>query len=699
VTIITLTEGQINTGLRTPGAALGGSQFTFSISNGLSTWSAYAPGSEPFSDYGTLSGAQAAHFRTAVARWDELIAPSFSEITETASTAGELRVAFTTVSFGAGFAYSGVPQPPGGKVGDIWIDHLQAGNDFSPGLANGLYETFIHEIGHTLGLKHPFEAPVIPTAFDNQRFTVMSYTEAGNYVSFSGTSNSIFSRIAPVANISPMVLDIAAVQAIYGVDTTTRTGDTVYRFDQSLAVLQSIYDSGGNDTFDLSDFTRPNIIDLRPGAYSSLGLFSLADQIAYWSAQFPVFGGFITDTLSNEADLFTFTDNVGIALSVTIENAIGGSQHDQIIGNAAVNRLYGNAGNDLLNGSTDADLLYGGTGNDTYYVDVTADLVFENPGEGDDLVIATNSFYLYADIENLLLAASSGDIFGVGNAADNSITGNEGKNLLIGGGGNDTIFGGAGIDSLFGEAGNDTLNGDAGIDYLVGGAGNDTLNGNGDADALYGEDGDDTLIGGSDFQTDILVGGNGNDTLDGASGLGDYDLIDGGAGNDAYRVDTPDDLTFEAIGGGTDTIFANIVGAGYYLYPNTENLVLEGVTPFGVGNELANQLTGNSIGNYLLGGLGADSLNGKAGNDVLFGEGGADTFVFERGTGGDVIGDFQAGVDKISLTGLGFANYAALQPNIFQVGGNTGINLGFGDFIVLNGVTNAQLSATDFIFG
>jgi Ca2+-binding RTX toxin-like protein len=698
VTVVTLTEGQINAGLRNPGVALGASQFTFSIPNALSTWSAYAPGSEPFSNYGTFNSAQAAHFRTAIALWDQLIFPDFSEVTETAGVAGELRVAFTTTG-SAGYAYSGSPQPPGGKAGDIWIDYREAESDFSPGLSNGLYQTLLHEIGHTVGLKHPFEATVIPAPYDSQRYTVMSYTPAGYFVSFTGTTNQIFSQAAPVSAITPMVLDIAAVQAIYGAETTTRAGDTVYRFSEASPVVQSIYDSGGNDTFDLSDFTRRNVIDLRPGGYSSLGIFTLADQIAYWTAQKPTFSSFITSTLTNQDDLFTFTDNVGIALSVTIENAIGGSGDDHIIGNAAVNHLYGNGGNDVLTGSTDADLLYGGTGNDTYYVDVTADLVFENPGEGDDLVIAGNSFYLYAEIESLLLAASSGDIFGVGNAADNSITGNEGQNLLIGGGGNDTIFGGAGIDSLFGEAGNDTLRGDAGIDYLVGGSGNDTLNGDTDADALYGEDGDDTLTGGSDFQTDILVGGAGNDTLNGASGLGDYDLMDGGAGDDAYQVDTPDDLTFEAIGGGTDTVYANINGAGYYLYANTENLVLQGVTPFGVGNELANTLTGNAIGNYLLGGLGADTLNGKAGNDVLFGEGGADTFAFERGTGGDVIGDFQVGADKISLIGLGFASYAALQPNIFQVGGNTGINLGQGDFIVLNGVSNAQLSAADFLFG
>ena len=50
------------------------------------------------------------------------------------------------------------------------------------------------------------------------------------------------------------------------------------------------------------------------------------------------------------------------------------------------------------------------------------------------------------------------------------------------------------------------------------------------------------------------------------------------------------------------------------------------------------------------------------GNDVLFGEAWIDTFVFERGTGGDVIGDFAAGTDKVQLAGLGFSSFALGRP-------------------------------------
>jgi hypothetical protein len=82
---------------------------------------------------------------------------------------------------------------------------------------------------------------------------------------------------------------------------------------------------------------------------------------------------------------------------------------------------------------------------------------------------------------------------------------------------------------------------------------------------------------------------------------------------------------------------------------------------------------------------------------VLFGQGGNDTFVFEHGTGGDVIGDFTHGQDKINLHAFGFASFAALQASFHQVGGDGAIDLGGGDFVVLQGVTMSALDGGDFV--
>jgi Ca2+-binding RTX toxin-like protein len=391
----------------------------------------------------------------------------------------------------------------------------------------------------------------------------------------------------------------------------------------------------------------------------------------------------------------------------SIEGLEGSGFADRLTGNAGSNWLQGHAGNDTLDGSTGADWLVGGSGDDTYQVDTQSDLVFESLDGGTDTILSTVSFYLYAHVEGLVLQGGSANLFGSGNDRDNTLTGNDGSNLLLGWDGNDTIAGNAGNDVLYGVEGADSLLGGAGVDNLIGGNGNDTLDGGSDPDALYGEGNDDLMYGGTGFFTDILTGGAGNDTLDGsasvASGLtrnqGDYDLMNGGAGNDTYYVDTPSDLTFEALNDGTDTVIADISGAGYYLYANVENLTLVGNTPFGVGNELANTLTGSALTNWLLGGAGNDTINGGGGNDVLFGEGGADTFVFRRGTGGDLIGDFTPGTDRIDIAGIGYTSFAQVQARMVQNGGSTAIDLGAGDFVVLVGVAQASMGSADFLLG
>lgn len=70
--------------------------------------------------------------------------------------------------------------------------------------------------------------------------------------------------------------------------------------------------------------------------------------------------------------------------------------------------------------------------------------------------------------------------------------------------------------------------------------------------------------------------------------------------------------------------------------------------------------------------------------------------MFQAGTGGDVIADFTLGQDRIDLSAYGFG-FAQVQTGFVQNGANGAINLGGGDFIVLNGVTLANLTAADFI--
>ncbi len=313
------------------------------------------------------------------------------------------------------------------------------------------FHAYLEEIGHTLGLGHagPYAGRSSYSADfsgggnniylnDTQTYSVMSAFGGGEY---NGSNRE---------NSTPMIADIAAVALLYGPALNTRTGDTVYGFHSNAGPLYdfstyeliytnrdsgppalTVYDSGGNDTLDSSVYSVNQTIDLRPGNFSSIG---------------------------------GMTNNISIALHTIIENAIGGDGNDTLIGNGASNSLDGGAG---------ADTLIGGSGDDTYVVDNVADSVIENANEGRDMIQASVSWTLGANLENLTLTCADA-INGTGNALANVVTGNSAANTLDGGAGNDTLNGGAGADTLIGGVGNDTLNGGVGTDEMIGGLGDDT---------------------------------------------------------------------------------------------------------------------------------------------------------------------------------------------------------------------------------
>jgi len=613
----------------------------------------------------------------------------------TAASAGiDISIAFDAAFFsstnvwGRSYFPSAVAQynPYQNAAGDILLNpsSLANGLSYEPGSAG--YFLILHELGHSLGLKHPhddggtnhptFAQASIPAYLDEDWATVMSYQDDYNW------------NLTSWDPATPMVLDVQALQYLYGANQQTNSGNSTHLLFAN-GQYQTIWDAGGHDTVDASG--------------SGFG----------WTISFSVSGDNLGGALRSD-ELALSSPTSLYWLMGAIEDVIGSAQADTITGNSLANVLSGigghdsisgGGGNDTLTGGAGADTLIGGPGDDTFFVDTQSDLVFENPGEGTDTLVTPVSFYLYANIEGITLASGAGGIFGSANELANTMVGNEGNNLLLGWGGNDTISGNAGADVLYGLEGDDSLLGGAGIDNLIAGNGNDTLDGGADPDAIYGEVGNDLMFGGTGFFTDILVGGVGDDTLDGSASVasgqtrnqGDYDLMNGGAGDDTYFVDTPSDLTFEALNDGIDSVIADINGGGYYLYANVENLTLTGNTPFGVGNGLDNQLTGSALANWLLGGAGNDRLNGGAGNDVLFGEGGADTFVFNRGSGGDVIGDFVPGTDKINIAGIGYSSFAQVQARMVQNGGSTALDLAQGDFVVLVGVAREALSAGDFV--
>lgn len=659
------TAAQARAWLHEPGFGLGSSQFTYSVPTLASVWTGYGLTDEPFSGYQLPTIALAGAFRTAVAAWDELIAPDFAEVADDASSAGELRIAFTDVGeFEAGHAYQGPPQPAGGRVGDVWIGNEYADEAFERG--DYMFMAVVHEVGHTLGLKHSFDEPSpTPAAFDNHRFSVMAYAETPDLiVRFERAGGSLQGTLSHVFAATPMVLDVAAVQAVYGADLETRASDTVYRFGDGDGAFQTIYDAGGIDTFDLSATTLPNSIDLQAGAYSSVGEWSREAQTAYWVQQFPEYADFIRSTL-NRSDLYTWTNNVGIALSTVIENATGGSAADTLVGNAAANRLDGGAG---------ADSMSGGLGDDTYIVDNSGDIVVELASAGVDTVTATLTYTLGANVERLVLGGST-SINGTGNAGANALTGNAAANILDGAAGADTLAGGAGDDVYVIDNSGDRvveLAGD-GVD-LVRSILNFSLLGTEVENLTLLGSGNTTGTGNAFANT--LLGNSGSNLLDGGAGA---DVLQGGAGNDLYVVDNVGDRVVELAGGGADLVrsWVSFSLAG----TEAEYLTLLGAgNTSATGNALANTLTGNAGKNVLDGGAGADLLQGQGGDDLYLVDHVGDRVIEQVGGGNDLVRSSVsfslAGTQVEYLTLLGTADLSATGNALANtLTGNTGSNV------------------------
>jgi Ca2+-binding RTX toxin-like protein len=193
--------------------------------------------------------------------------------------------------------------------------------------------------------------------------------------------------------------------------------------------------------------------------------------------------GTIEDTISEAASAGTDTvvvlGTANLAAAATLTVGVNQENYDisgtgatllNLTGGAGSNTLVGNDAANLINGATGADTMTGGKGNDIYTVDDVGDGIVENPGEGTDLVNASVSYTLPANVENLTLTGT-GNLNATGNSEANTLTGNSGVNTLDGGAGIDIERGGAGNDTFIFRPGETA--GDSVLDFF----GNGTLAG------------------------------------------------------------------------------------------------------------------------------------------------------------------------------------------------------------------------------
>ena len=313
--------------------------------------------------------------------------------------------------------YSGAYTSSSVVGGEIVKSYVNINDSF----ASGAYflQTYIHEIGHALGLGHAGNYNGTGTfstqalfANDTWQYSIMSYF----YQTQSPYTNASFLYVS-----TPQIADVQAIQNLYGVSTTVHAGATTYGDGGTVSIInnraQTIVDAGGTDTIDLSTRSQNQYLDLNDGTFSNIGGYKGNLAIAQ-------------GTMIENATLGAGNDTiVGNELANVLKSGAGndvvsgGAGNDTIDGGAGADKIDGGAGNDLLIGGAGNDTISGGAGTDAvqysgnasaYAFLMSAEGLYVDGADGLDLIVDAESV-VFADVSCLVseISAVFGSVSGV----------------------------------------------------------------------------------------------------------------------------------------------------------------------------------------------------------------------------------------------------------------------------------------------
>jgi serralysin len=353
-------------------------------------------GYQSVSGFVALNAAQQAAYKLIIDNYDHVSGLSFTKTTAANADIRFAEASSIDYSDGNGAHTPGNgtaegnptrPHDPNGATtggatvgwGDVWFNTAGGVYD-SPVVGSFSYSAgLMHELGHAVDLKHGHASqsdngityPELPGEHNSYEYSIMTYhTFVGDTVAQDN---------APDHPSTLMLDDIATLQYLYGADLTYNSGPNTYKWDSTgkffidgvnqyagvgngatvnSKVLMTVWDGGGKDTFDFSNYSTNLVVDLNPGGWTNLGT-----QLADLGVDS---GG--TDHIAR--------GNIAIAYDATIENAIGGTGNDKLTGNAADNVLTGGHGNDVIDGGSGINTaVYSGLHSDYHVTQISSSLV------------------------------------------------------------------------------------------------------------------------------------------------------------------------------------------------------------------------------------------------------------------------------------------------------------------------------------